>query len=103
MSQHAYAIRSSLFSGIMSARQLSEKIGVSQPTISRGLADLGNEIVRIGVARSIQYALRDASRGLPDISVYRVGTEGAIKKTWYAYSCASRWICNVSGRRQNIA
>ena len=80
MSQHDYAIRSHLFGGIMSARQLAEKIGVSQPTISRALVELGNEIVKIGGARSIQYALRDAARGLPDIPVYRVGTEGTIKK-----------------------
>lgn len=80
MSPHAYAIRLNLLSGVMSARQLSEKIGVSQPTISRALVDLGNEIIKIGGARAIQYALRDAARGLPDIPVYRVGTEGTIKK-----------------------
>lgn len=80
MSQHAYAIRSSLFSGLLSARQLSEKIGISQPTLSRSLATLGNEIVRIGAARSIQYALRDTARGLPEIPVYRVSTEGTLKK-----------------------
>ncbi len=35
--------------------------------------------MRLGAARSIQYALRDSSRGLPDIAVYRVDTEGRIK------------------------
>ena len=50
-----------LFGGPLSARQISEIIGVSQPTISRTLTELGDEIVRIGAARSIHYALRDAT------------------------------------------
>lgn len=69
-----------LFGGPLSARQISEIIGVSQPTISRALIELGDEIVRIGAARSIQYTLRDATRGLPDFSVYRVDAEGRIRQ-----------------------
>ena len=69
-----------LFGGPLSARQISEIIGVSQPTISRALTELGDEIVRIGAARSIHYALRDATRGLPDFPVYRVDAEGRIRQ-----------------------
>ena len=69
-----------LFGGPLSARQISEIIGVSQPTISRTLTELGDEIVRIGAARSIHYALRDATRGLPDFPVYRVDAEGRIRQ-----------------------
>ena len=69
-----------LFGGPLSARQISEIIGVSQPTISRALIELGDEIVRIGAARSIQYTLRDATRGLSDFSVYRVDAEGRIRQ-----------------------
>lgn len=69
-----------LFGGPLSARQMSEIIGVSQPTISRVLTELGNEIVRVGAARSIQYTLRDAMRGLPDFSVYRVDAESRIRQ-----------------------
>ncbi len=72
------AVRMSLSVGPLSSRQLSETIGVSQPTMSRALMALGADIVRIGVARSIQYALRDAARGLPDIAVFRVDAEGRI-------------------------
>lgn len=54
-------------------------LGVSQPTLSRALAELGGEIVRLGAARSIQYALRDGLRGLPEIPVYRVDVEGKIR------------------------
>lgn len=69
-----------LFGGPLSARQISEIIGVSQPTISRALTELSDEIVRIGAARSIQYTLRDATRGLSDFSVYRVDAEGRIRQ-----------------------
>lgn len=80
MSQHAKAVRSVLLNGTMSARQLAEKIGVSQPTISRAISELGDELIRIGAARSIHYAIRDPFRSLPDIPVYRVSVEGTIKK-----------------------
>jgi len=78
MSRHADNLRIRLSSGPLYARQLIESIGVSQPTISRALTELGDEVVRIGVARSIQYALRDTRRGLPDIPIYRVNTAGQI-------------------------
>ena len=78
MTQLAEAIRSRLSAGPLPARQLIEKIGISQPTLSRTLLVLGTEIIRIGAARSIQYALRDSKRGLPDIPIYRVNAEGQI-------------------------
>lgn len=80
MSPHAEAIRVHLFSGPLSARQLIEKLGISQPTLSRALIELGDEVVRIGAARSIQYALRDTVRGLPDISINRVSSDGQIRQ-----------------------
>lgn len=79
MSLNAAAIRRHLSGGPLPARQLKEKSGLSQPTLSRALAGLGNEIVRLGAARSIQYALRDTIRRLPDIPIYRIDTEGCIQ------------------------
>lgn len=79
MSRHADAIRLKLASGPLAARQLIDTLAISQPTLSRVVAELGDEIVRLGAARSIQYALRDAGRGLPDIPVYRVDVEGKIR------------------------
>lgn len=80
MSSHADIIRARLSGGPLSGRQLAESMGVSQPTISRALAELGGDIVRIGATRSIQYALRDGERGVPDVPVYRVDAEGKIRK-----------------------
>jgi hypothetical protein len=52
---------------------------ISQPTVSRALAALGEAIVRSGAGRSIQYALRDVSRGLGGMPVYRVGCDGCLR------------------------
>ena len=79
MSRHADTIRRRLSAGPLSARQLVESLDVSQPTISRALTELGDEVVRVGAAQSIQYTLRDTLRGLPDIPVYRVDAEGRIR------------------------
>jgi hypothetical protein len=42
------------------------------------LTEIGESVVRIGAARSIQYALRDEQRGLPDFPVYRVDIRGQL-------------------------
>ncbi len=76
MASHAESIRFRLADGPLSASQLSESMGISQPTVSRAIAELGDDIVRIGAARSIRYALRDTVRGLPDIPIHRVDAEG---------------------------
>lgn len=78
MSICAEAIRSQLGKGPAGTRQLIDSIGVSQPTISRALTELGAAVVRMGAARSIQYALRDERRGVGDISIYRVGSNGLL-------------------------
>jgi DNA-binding transcriptional ArsR family regulator len=75
MASHADQIRLRLAEGPAGARQLLENIGISQPTLSRAMTTMGSEVVRLGAARSIQYALRDAGRGLDDIAIYRVGAD----------------------------
>jgi hypothetical protein len=71
-------LRSLLANGPASARQLIDKTGISQPTLSRAIADMRLEIVRIGAARSIQYALRDAGRAFTEVPVYQVNSTGQI-------------------------
>ena len=80
MTTHADRIRLLLASGPLGARQLVEKTGLSQPTLSRTITALGDEVVRIGAARSIQYTLRDAGRGLGAVPVYRVSAEGQLQR-----------------------
>jgi hypothetical protein len=79
MSTHADAIRLHLSRGPAPARQLVQALGISQPTLSRVLAGMGDEVVRAGAARSIHYALRDTVRGLDALPVYRVTTQGQIQ------------------------
>lgn len=78
MSVHLDAIRLLLSAGPQSATQLIEKLGISQPTLSRALSRLGDEVVRLGAARSIQYTLRDTGRGVTDMPIYRVNAEGQV-------------------------
>ncbi|TQC69591.1 type II toxin-antitoxin system HipA family toxin YjjJ [Pantoea dispersa] len=79
MSTHAETVCQLLYSGPMTARQLIEKIGISQPTLSRAIRELGDDIVKIGAGPSIQYALRDTFRGFRSAPIYRVTDEGQIK------------------------
>ena len=79
MSAHADAIRLQLGRGPQPVRQLVENLKLSQPTISRAINALGDEIVRIESGRTIHYALRDARRGIGEIAIYRVSAEGTIQ------------------------
>jgi len=80
MARHSDSIRLLLGQGPMTARQLLEKTGVSQPTVSRALAGLGDEVIRIGAGASIRYALRDSARGFVAAPVFRVSDEGLIRE-----------------------
>lgn len=80
MSKHIESIISCLFSELLTARQLSEKLGISQPSVSRALQELDEKIIKSNVRKSIHYALRDDRRRLPNISIYRVNINGEVKK-----------------------
>jgi hypothetical protein len=54
-------------------------MGISQPTISRAMKALGDEVVRIGTGPSIHYVLRDAFRGFSSAPIYRITEEGQVK------------------------
>ncbi|MCI1897479.1 MAG: type II toxin-antitoxin system HipA family toxin YjjJ [Enterobacter sp.] len=79
MTNRTDMIRQLLRQGPMPVRQLTNIIGISQPTMSRALKVLGEEVVRIGSGPSIQYALRDAFRGFSSAPIYRVNEEGQVK------------------------
>jgi len=79
MTRHSDAIRLLLARGPMAARQLTEKTGISQPTVSRTLGSLGDDVIRLKVGKSIHYALRDRARGHVEASIYRVCETGVIQ------------------------
>ena len=80
MSRHADTLRLQLAGGLCTARQLVESTGLSQPTISRVLTALGDEVVRLGAGPAIHYALRDSSRSRLAVPVYRVSDGGQIRE-----------------------
>lgn len=79
MSRHTDAIALLLGQGCTSSRQIAEKLSLSQPTVSRALTALGDQVVRVGSGPSIQYALRDGHRGFSSVPVYRVSDQGTIR------------------------
>lgn len=80
MARHAVSIRALLAQGPLSSRQLVEKTGLSQPTVSRALTALGDELLRIASGLSIRYALRDTARNFLSAPVFRVSEAGLIEE-----------------------
>lgn len=79
MTNRSDTIRQLLRQGPMSVRQMVNIIGISQPTISRSLKVMGDEVVRIGSGPAIQYVLRDTFRGFSSAPIYRITEEGQLK------------------------
>lgn len=77
-SSTAEQLRLHLASGPYAVRQLVEMTGLSQPTLSRALRELGDEVLALRQGRVIHYLLRDRQRGLPEFPVYRVDGEGRL-------------------------
>ncbi len=65
--------------GATSSRVLASKLGVSGPTLSRMIAEVGPQIERIGAARSTRYALRRTIAHFGgEWPIYRVAPNGRI-------------------------
>lgn len=63
--------------GATSARALSQSLEISQPTLSRWIAQLGSSVERIGAARQTQYALRRDVRNFGTAwPLYRMDEKG---------------------------
>lgn len=68
-----------LFSGSQTASELSTRAQVSQPTLSRRIAAMGDAVVRIGYARQSRYALARSLAGQRQFSVYRISPQGQVQ------------------------
>ncbi|MDO8331516.1 MAG: type II toxin-antitoxin system HipA family toxin YjjJ [Fluviicoccus sp.] len=72
-------LQSALLSGPRTARELASALCVSQPTVSRWLAEQRDHILVIGKARATRYALRRAVREIgSEWPVYRVDEVGEV-------------------------
>ena len=76
MASHLDSIRHRLRAGIATPAELIELVDISQPTLSRAIRQLGTDIVRIGAAKSIHYALRDPDRA--PLTIYHVDSQGRL-------------------------
>lgn len=74
-------LRTHLRAGPQSAKYLMGKLKVSQPTISRMLTTLAEELTLLRDGRTVLYALKDESRGMADTPVYQVDAQGKLS-TW---------------------
>lgn len=66
--------------GPQPARALYERLGVSQPTLSRLISQLGESILRFGKARQTQYALRRKLGSHNTFPLYRVSPSGNLEQ-----------------------
>jgi hypothetical protein len=66
--------------GPQPARTLYERLGVSQPTLSRMVSQLGESILRFGKARQTQYALRRKIGSHEKFPLFRVNATGNLEQ-----------------------
>lgn len=66
--------------GPQPARALYERLGVSQPTLSRMVGQLGVSILRFGKARQTQYALRRKIGAHEKFPLFRVSVTGNLEQ-----------------------
>lgn len=77
MPQHTQALQALLRRGPQTSAALVAAMGISQPTLSRALAEMGPQVVRIGRARATRYALaRPLGRAGSDWSLHRITPDG---------------------------
>lgn len=73
--------------GLLTAAQLAESLGVSQPTVSRLLHDIRLEIVRIGKGRSSRYGLlREALPEKSNWPLYFINEDGQAEEIGLLYT-----------------
>ncbi|MFA4875130.1 MAG: type II toxin-antitoxin system HipA family toxin YjjJ [bacterium] len=94
-------VRSALFSGAKSPRELQVAAGISQPTLSRVISTLRTECIKLGKARATRYALLRDMRGLESrFPVTRIDEQGTphafgVLQTLHGGEC---WWLDAGGR-----
>lgn len=70
----------SLLAGPRPSRTLYERLGISQPTLSRWIAQAGESILRFGQARQTQYVLRRKLGGYGQFPLFRISESGSLDR-----------------------
>jgi hypothetical protein len=76
----SYTVTQILREGPQPSRVLYERLGVSQPTLSRLINQIGESILRFGKARQTQYALRRKLGSHTTFPLYRVNASGNLEQ-----------------------
>lgn len=96
------ALRAALrAAGVTTASELAAKLEVSQPTISRGLNQLGRGVLRLGRTRGARYALPEPVAGLgSQWPLYRIDASGQARQLGELHSLAGgQWFFESSEPR----
>lgn len=92
----------------LASREICQKLSISQPTLSRAIAELGDRVCRMGAARSTRYALSKDILGWPAVqSIGLTDAQGSLQ-TWgaltylhpnhtFAKTTGGEWF-NAAGR-----
>ena len=81
ISEQAERLLLYLSSGVYSSEEIQTRLGLSQPSVSRLIAGLGDRVVIIGQARARRYTTRRDLRGLGgEFPVYRIDSEGNARR-----------------------
>jgi len=85
--------------GVRSAKEMGEALGVSQPTISRQLMQLGDGLIRIGRGSSTRYGLSTPIRGLGhEWPLYLIDGNGEAGQVGRLHSLEGRaWYLEKNG------
>lgn len=93
-----------LSTGPQPARALYERLGISQPTLSRLTGQLGVSILRFGKARQTQYALRRKLGAHETFPLYRVSPSGILEQWgWLHPVMPAGYLVETSATPQNEA
>ncbi len=79
MPTHADSLRLRLAAGPNTGTQMAKDMCISQPTATRALAAMGDEVMKIGQKKGSRYVLRDTGRGFGDVPVFSVDAEGKLQ------------------------
>jgi hypothetical protein len=79
--QNEFRLRVLLSTGARSPRELQQLMGISQPTLSRLISRMTAQVLTLGRARAVHYALPRQVRGVGSaFPVYRVDEEGDVHR-----------------------
>lgn len=85
-------------SGVVTAQQLAASLGLDRSTVSRGLAGLGEAVLRMGAARSARYALRRSVRNLGRRwPLYRIEANGRAQQFGELHSMHGGYFWETEG------